>query len=98
MKYNGEHLFPGQLGHFFAILSFVASIVATIAYFKASRNNILTEQRSWIKFARTAFLIETAAVLGIFFTLYYIISNHYYEYFYAWDHSSRALEKKYLFA
>jgi len=98
MKYNGEHLFPGQLGHFFAVLSFVASIVATIAYFKASRSNILPEQRSWIKLARTAFFIETICVFGIFLTLYYIISNHYHEYYYAWNHSSRSLEKKYLFA
>src|SRR5215471_5199217 len=98
MKYNGEHLFPGQLGHFFAVLSFVASLVATIAYFKAAKTNILTETTSWKKFARTAFFIETVSVFGIFFTLYYIISNHYHEYYYAWNHSSRSLEKKYLFA
>ncbi|HYJ65997.1 MAG TPA: cytochrome c biogenesis protein CcsA [Parafilimonas sp.] len=98
MKYNGEHLFYGELGHGFAVLSFVASLVATIAFFKASRNNLLAEQKSWIKLARTAFFIETICVFGIFLTLYYIISNHYHEYYYAWNHSSRSLEKKYLFA
>ena len=66
MKYNGEHLFYGELGHFFAVLSFVASLVATIAFFKASRNKLLEEQRSWIKLARTAFAIETFCVFGIF--------------------------------
>jgi cytochrome c-type biogenesis protein CcmF len=98
MKYNGEHLFYGELGHFFAVLSFVASLVATFAFFKASRNNLLEEQRSWLKLARTVFFIETICVFGIFLTLYYIISNHYHEYYYAWNHSSRSLEKKYLFA
>ncbi len=98
MKYNGEHLFCGALGHFFAVLSFVASLVATIAFFKASRNNLKDEYRSWIKLARTAFAIETVCVFGIFLTLYYIISHHYHEYYYAWNHSSRSLEKKYLFA
>jgi cytochrome c-type biogenesis protein CcmF len=98
MKYNGEHLFLGELGHFFAVLSFVASLVATIAFFKASRNKLLEEERSWIKLARTAFAIETVCVFGIFLTLYYIISNHYHEYYYAWNHSSVNLEKKYLFA
>jgi cytochrome c-type biogenesis protein CcmF len=98
MKYNGEHLFWGEMGHFFAVLSFVASLVATIAFFKSSRNKLLEEQRSWLKLARVAFAIETICVFGIFITIYYIISHHYHEYYYAWNHSSRSLEKKYLFA
>ena len=36
MNYNGEHLLPGQLGHFSCYSSFTASLLATIAYFKAS--------------------------------------------------------------
>jgi len=98
MQYNGEHLFYGEFGHFLAVLSFVASLVASISYFKASRNNLLEEQRSWIKLARVAFAIETVCVFGIFFTIFFLISNHYHEYYYAWNHSSRSLEKKYLFA
>ena len=98
MKYNGEHLFIGQLGHFFAVLSFVASLVATFAYFQAARNNNLTEHQSWKKLARIAFATETFCVAGIFFLMYFIISRYYHEYFYSWDHSSRSLEKKYLFA
>jgi cytochrome c-type biogenesis protein CcmF len=98
MNYNGEHLFWGGLGHSFAVLSFVASLVATIAFFKASRNNLSNDYKTWIRFARGAFAVETVCVFGIFFTLYFLISNHYYEYYYAWNHSSRSLEKKYLFA
>ena len=98
MKYNGEHLFWGELGHLFAVLSFIASLVSTIAFFKASRNNLQEDYQSWIRFARSAFAIETVCVFGIFLTLYYIISNHYHEYYYAWNHSSRSLESKYLFA
>jgi cytochrome c-type biogenesis protein CcmF len=98
MKYNGEHLFWGGLGHFFAVLSFIASLVATIAFFKSSRSKVLNEQNSWAKLARGAFAIETICVFGIFLTLYYIISHHYHEYYYAWNHSSRSLERKYLFA
>lgn len=98
MKYIGEHLLPGQLGHFFAILSFVASLVATIAYFKANRLIDPPEKLSWLRFARGAFLVETIAVFGIFGTLYFIISNHYYEYFYAWNHTSRSLQSQYLLA
>ncbi len=98
MKYNGEHLFWGEMGHFFAVLSFVASLVATIAFFKSSRSKLLNEQNGWAKLARGAFAVETICVFGIFLTLYHIISSHYHEYYYAWNHSSRSLEKKYLFA
>jgi len=83
---------------FFAVLSFVASLVATIAFFKSSRSKLLNEQNGWAKLARGAFVIETICVFGVFITLYYIISSHYHEYYYAWNHSSRSLEKKYLFA
>ena len=99
MNYIGEHLFIGQLGHFMAVLSLVASLVATLAYFTAGRQNItFNEKRSWMRLARTAFLIETISVVTIFFLIYFIISHHYHEYYYAWNHSSRSLEPKYLFA
>lgn len=35
-------------------------------------------------------------MIAIFATLYHIISNHYFEYKYAWQHSSTALAPKYL--
>lgn len=99
MNYIGEHLFIGQLGHFMAVLSLMASLVATFAYFTAGKQNInFNEKRSWVKLARIAFFIETIAVLTIFFLIYFIISHHYHEYYYAWNHSSRSLEPKYLFA
>ncbi|MDB5211734.1 MAG: cytochrome c assembly protein, partial [Sediminibacterium sp.] len=37
MNYIGEHLLPGQIGHFFAVLSLMASLVATVAYAWAFR-------------------------------------------------------------
>ena len=98
MHYNGEHLLPGQIGHFFTLLSFVASLVATISYFRANKIELVADKQSWLRFARAAFFIETLAVLGIFFSLYYIISSHYHEYYYAWNHSSRSLQTKYLLA
>ncbi len=98
MNYTGEHLLYGQLGHFFALLSLVASLVATIAYFKANKAVIVSEKNSWLRFARLAFLAETISVISVFLILYVIISNHYHEYYYAWDHSSRSLQSQYLLA
>src|SRR5205085_1216558 len=96
MPFIGEHLLPGQTGHFFAILSLAASIVATIAFYKSTNAIEAEEKRGWLRIARSAFFVETIAVIAIFFSLYYIISNHLFEYKYAWQHSSRALQVEYL--
>lgn len=106
MDYIGEHLLPGKLGHFFIVLSIVSSLIATIAYFMAARgtsgpsplhtSNEASE--AWKKLARIAFITEVVSVLSIFILLFYIIHNHLFEYHYAWKHSSRSLEFKYLLA
>lgn len=96
MNYIGEHLFPGQLGHFLIVLSLVASLIATIAYFKSASAKTLTLAESWKKMARLAFLIDAVAVLSIIATIIAIIANHYFEYHYAWNHSDKTLEAKYL--
>lgn len=96
MNYIGEHLLPGQIGHFLAILSFVSSLLASYAYFKANKIKDLAERSSWIRLARTVFAVETISVFAIFGLIVYIVSNHYHEYFFAWNHSSRSLEPKYL--
>ena len=96
MLYQGEHLFIGQLGHFFALLSFIASLVATYSYFRTVRATDVVEQQNWKKIARASFIIESIAVVSIFLTLYIIIYNHFFEYRYAQSHSKRSLEVKYL--
>ncbi len=95
MEFVGEHLLPGQIGHFFVLLSLVASLIATFAFFKATQAEAGLKA-GWIKLARLAFYVETISVLAIFAALYYIISNHLFEYKYAWQHSSRALQVEYL--
>jgi len=98
MNYIGEHIFPGQLGHFLTILAFVASLIASIAYFKTTNAKTIDETASWKRLARVAFMIECFAVFAVFITIFYIISTHKFEYSYAWNHSSLALNPGYLFA
>lgn len=98
MDYIGEHLLPGQLGHFFIVLSLVASLVATFSYFRSAQSKIEEDASHWKRLARYAFLIEVVSVFAIFSILFYIIYNHLFEYHYAWKHSSRSLELKYLLA
>lgn len=96
MKYLGEHLLPGQLGHFFLVLSLVASLVATIAYWKSASASNIEDEAQWKKLGRIAFIIDAASILSIFSIIYYVISHHYFEYYYAWNHSDRSLNTGYL--
>src|SRR3982751_6445438 len=96
MDYIGEHLLPGKLGHLFIIVSFVASLVAAIAYFKSASAKTPEEASGWKRFARTAFVIDGLSVFSVFGVLLYIVATHKFEYFYAWNHSSKSLNVKYL--
>ena len=98
MKYIGENLLPGQLGNFFITVSLVASLVASIAYFLSTNSKDPFEAAKWKKLGRVAFIAEALSVFIIFGLIFYIINNHLFEYHYAWKHSSRSLEFKYLFA
>ena len=98
MQFEGEHLLPGQIGHFFVLLAFIASIISTIAYFTASKKIDLVEKRSWLNFARLAFITQLISAIIIFVTIFYICANHYFEYMYAYKHASKELEPKYLLA
>lgn len=91
------HTFIGDLGHLFVIISFVASLVATYGYFKSvqSEKKLAEDALLWKRFSRVVFYIHAISVVGVIACLYSIIYNHYYEYHYAWSHSSRSLPAYY---
>ena len=94
IEYIGEHLLPGYLGNFFVVLSFVASALSFVAYYFSVKQNEL--ENSWKNIARTGFILHMFSVLGIMSTLFYMIFNHYFEYQYVWQHSSKALPMRYM--
>jgi cytochrome c-type biogenesis protein CcmF len=97
VQYIGENLLPGQLGHFFIILSFVAALFSCFSFFRAAQTeDDIAGSLSWKKIARTSFAVHALSIIGIFSTLYYIITHHLFEYNYAWQHSNKALPMKYL--
>ncbi|MFM9946210.1 MAG: heme lyase CcmF/NrfE family subunit [Bacteroidia bacterium] len=91
--YNGENLLIGNIGHFLVALAFCTAIFSAISYFISTNNN---DDRGWKKIARYSFYVHAMAVTGIFVTLFTIIYGHYFEYQYAWQHSSRALPWYYM--
>lgn len=52
----------------------------------------------WKKLARWSFYVHGAAVLGVVVCLFGIILNQYFEYQFAWSHSSKALPVQYMIA
>ncbi|MGB4974866.1 MAG: cytochrome c biogenesis protein CcsA [Cyclobacteriaceae bacterium] len=90
------HYFIGDLGHLFVIISFVTSLVAAFAYWKAKTITDVDVKQAWVNNARLAFYAHTVAVIGVFVALFYIIYNHYFEYHYAYSHSSRHLPAHYM--
>jgi len=96
IQYLNEHLGPGRAGNFFIILSFVAAIFSTVAYYLAAKKSDQTA--FWLKPARWSFVIHGIASIGIIGTLLYILFNHLYEYKYAWEHLNNAMPMKYVFS
>lgn len=95
MDYIGEHLLPGQIGHFFILVSVVASLTAAFAYFKAVSAN-LEDKKAWLKLGRISFITEAVSVLVIFLALFHILYHHLFEYRYAYQHTSLSLEFKFI--
>jgi cytochrome c-type biogenesis protein CcmF len=98
MEYLGEHLLPGQLGHFFAVISFVAALLATFAYFFATRRRETEQYGSWRNLGRYAFLLHGLATFGIIAALFYLLTGKMYEYQYAWANISDDLPTQYVFS
>ncbi|NMM46796.1 cytochrome c biogenesis protein CcsA [Flammeovirgaceae bacterium KN852] len=90
------HNWIGDMGHLFVIVSFVTSIAAAWGYFNAYKKANTVEAKPALQYARTLFAIHGLAVLGIVLTLFAIIYNNYFEYHYAWSHSSRHLPVHYM--
>ncbi|MEO5674994.1 MAG: cytochrome c biogenesis protein CcsA [Chitinophagales bacterium] len=98
IQFEGEHLLAGQIGHLAIYTAFTFSILAAAGFFISSFTKDTEGQRSWRHFARAAFFIHGAGVIAIIATLYIIIQNHWFEYYYAWEHSSLSLPLNYLLA
>jgi cytochrome c-type biogenesis protein CcmF len=94
MTYNGEHLLPGTIGQGFIWVSLVSLVVSALLFLPGfrGRNNALRI----FKTAQALFLVHFAALLGAMAALYYIIGNHYFEYSYVWQYSSKDLPVKFL--
>lgn len=99
MNYQNEHLLPGQLGHFLVLLSFVAALLAMVAYFFSTQKRAdAGAESSWKKIGRWSFGIHGLATFGVIGCLFFLLGNKYYEYHYAWANVSDDLPQEYIFS
>ncbi len=94
IKYIGELLWPGILGHLAIVVCFVTAIGGSVAFYKAYRHN----NHRWITLSRIYFGVHAAALVTIVGTLLTIMILHRYEYQYAWSHVSDSLPMRYIFS
>ena len=98
IQYVGEHLLPGQIGHFGIMLSFVGALTALITYFFATQRRDTPEAAVWLKMGRVSFFAHGTAILIIAGTFFYILTNNYFEYHYVWANTSEDLPFEYIFS
>lgn len=94
--FNGENLLPGQIGHLLMILAFTGSAVSLTGYFLSIIKKDALTNRSWLRLADIAFLIQGLSIIGVVSLLYFLIFSHAFEYDYIRRHSSETLPTEYL--
>ena len=97
IAYIGEHLWPGRIGHFLLLLSFVASLFACISFARGVRKNP-DESAAWNRMGRTGFTIHALTVFIAIGLIFFIMIQQYYEYEYVWAHVSEQLPMRYIFS
>lgn len=97
IEFVGENLYLGIFGNLFIALALAAAFLSAISYYFASVKKG-EEAIGWKKIARIAFRLHSVGILGTIVTLFYIIINHRFEYYYAWQHTDTTLPFKYVFA
>ncbi len=82
------HVGIGKLGELFVIIAFCFALASIVSYLIRTQTG-----DKWVtkSFARSMFIIHGLATIGVVATLFFIINQHYFEYHYAFSHSSRLL-------
>jgi len=88
----------GQIGHFLVITAFVFAAFAAVYYFLSTKETQQFAADSKRKIGRLFFIGHIVAIAGVVITLFTMIFNHHFEYYYVWSHSSTDLQMKYVFS
>ncbi|MEI6576324.1 MAG: cytochrome c biogenesis protein CcsA [Bacteroidota bacterium] len=93
IRYIGENLWTGQLGHISLLVSIFSAFLATLFFYMSSRN----EGANMLKtLARIFYLSHFTFLVLAISCLYSLIFTHHFEYDYVWRYSARELPLHYL--
>lgn len=98
IQYINEDLWPGYLGHFAILTSFIGALLAAVAFFMATQKRNDTDGESWRRIGRWAFITHGAATFFVIGLIFYLMIYKQYEYQYVWQHVSDELPFRYIFA
>ncbi len=93
-QYIGEHLLPGILGKAWIGLSLLSLLVSIYLFVRATWASKAGKKKE--RWAGRFFILHFAALLAAIGTLYYVIANHYFEYAYVWQYSSKGMPAKFM--
>lgn len=91
--YQGENPLPGIIGNFFIVLAFAAALFSATSYFFSVRNE---SDFGWKRLGRFGFWLQSISIFGAIASLFYILTNHLYEYQYAFEHLNNEMPMKYI--
>src|SRR6188768_117499 len=95
IKYIGEHLLPGRLGHFFVVTAFASAILSFLSFRKST---LLPEDQSWLRLSRWSWAAHAFSIFAVIGTIFFMMTKQMYEYKYVWDHTNDSLPFKYIFS
>ena len=89
------HYEIGFVGHGFVVSSFVCTVFSFLIFFFCSSSSNKQSLESWGSLGIIFYYGHVVSVIGVVITLLTININHYFEYHYAWSHTSRYLPLQY---
>lgn len=95
IQYIGEHLLPGRLGHIAILLSFVAGLLASVAFLMRS---LRPDEPNWMGMGKWSFGVHATSVFAIIGILFFIMIRQYYEYNYVFAHVNENLPSQFIFS
>ena len=104
IQYIGENVVPGVVGHFAIVLAFVTAILAAVAYFCSTQSQMRDsmvgqkDKEGWYRIGRWAFAVHGLSIVTVIGSIFYVMINKRFEYYYAHSHTDTDLPFRYVFA
>ena len=86
----------GNLGELAISISFLASVLATLAYTVDAKKNSATSL--WWTIGNSAYILKGIVLLGASAILVHLIMTHQFQYYYVYNYTSKDLLPRYLFS